>query len=41
MVDGSVVVELTVVEAVVDERRTVAGLVAIDGSVAGGVNCSA
>ena len=34
------VVELTVVGAVVDERRTVAELVAVDGSVVGGVNGS-
>ena len=33
-------VELTVVDAVVDERRTIAELVAVDGSVAGGVNGS-
>jgi len=35
-----VAVELTVVGAVVDERRTVAELVAVDGSVVGGVNGS-
>ena len=39
-VDGLVAVELTVVGAVVDERRTVAELVAVDGSVVGGVNDS-
>jgi len=38
--DGSVAAELTVVGAVVDERRTVAELVAVDGSVVGGVNGS-
>jgi len=39
-VDGLVAVELTVVGAVVDERRTVAELVAVDGSVVSGVNDS-
>ena len=39
MVDGLVAVELTV-GAVVDERRTAAGLAAVDVSVVGGVNDS-